>query len=78
MELCYLAASKFEGVVDVRRKLRLPDIAAGKLILEEAGCLISDAYGRPLKLTVEGRYSIVASISKSRLDWIISLLKSEI
>jgi myo-inositol-1(or 4)-monophosphatase len=78
LELCYLADSKFDGVVDVRGKLRLPDIAAGKLILEETGGLISDAYGRPLKLMVEERYSIVASISKSRLDWIISLLKSEI
>ncbi len=37
LELCYTASSKLDAVVDLRMGFRVVDIAAGKLILEEAG-----------------------------------------
>lgn len=75
LELCYLASSRLDGVVDIRGMLRLQDIAAGKLIVEEAGCIIADGDGRPLNLKVNHRYSIVAADSKERLKWLLSLLE---
>ena len=37
LELCYTASSKLDAVIDLRGGFRVMDIAAGKLILEEAG-----------------------------------------
>ena len=75
LELCYLAASKLDGIVDIRGRLRLQDIAAGKLILEEAGGVLTDEDGRSLDLRIGHRYSIVAADTRSRLDWLIGLLR---
>ena len=50
LELCYVAAGKFDAFVDVRGSLRLTDVAAGKLIVEEAGGKVTDGFGAPLKL----------------------------
>lgn len=76
LELCYLASSRLDGIVDIRGMLRLQDIAAGKLILEEAGCVISDGYGKPLNLRINHRYGIVAADSDERLKWLLRLLES--
>ncbi|MBN2110887.1 MAG: bifunctional fructose-bisphosphatase/inositol-phosphate phosphatase [Methanosarcinaceae archaeon] len=50
LELCYVAAGKFDAFVDVRGSLRLTDVAAGKLIVEEAGGKVTDGSGAPLEL----------------------------
>lgn len=50
LELCYVACGKLDAFVDVRGSLRLTDVAAGKLILEEAGGIVSDEKGRRLLL----------------------------
>ncbi|WP_406662287.1 bifunctional fructose-bisphosphatase/inositol-phosphate phosphatase [Methanolobus sp. ZRKC3] len=50
LELCYVAAGKLDAFVDVRESLRLTDIAAGKLIIEEAGGTVTDGNGAGLKL----------------------------
>ncbi|MGC8850572.1 MAG: inositol monophosphatase family protein, partial [Candidatus Bathyarchaeia archaeon] len=76
LELCYLASSRLDGIVDIRGMLRLQDIAAGKLILEEAGCIISDGDGKPLDLRINHRYRIVAADSYERLRWLLKLLES--
>lgn len=75
LELCYLASSRLDGIVDIRGMLRLQDIAAGKLILEEAGCTIADGDGRPLDLRINHRYGIVAADSEERLKWLLGLLE---
>lgn len=75
LELCYLASSKLDGIVDIRGRLRLQDIAAGKLILEEAGCILTDDHGKSLDLKVGRRYSIVAADTRNRLNWLIGLLR---
>jgi myo-inositol-1(or 4)-monophosphatase len=56
LDLCYVAAGRFDGFWELN--LQPWDIAAGALIVQEAGGTISDAYGRPF--TVEG-HDVVAS-----------------
>jgi myo-inositol-1(or 4)-monophosphatase len=67
LELCYVACGKLDAFVDVRGSLRLTDVAAGKLILEEAGGLVSDEKGCELVLkdNVVNRVYMVATNGKS-------------
>jgi myo-inositol-1(or 4)-monophosphatase len=74
LELCYLAASKLDGVIDIRGRLRTPDIAASILILEEAGGFIYNAYHKPVSLKIENKYKIVASYSKQMIEWLFTHL----
>ncbi len=48
IDLCYVAAGRFDGFWE--QKLHLWDLAAGLLIIEEAGGKLSDFAGRPLSL----------------------------
>ncbi len=75
LELCYVASGKMDAIVDVRNSLRLIDVAAGKLILEEAGGTVTNGIGNPLLLECNAinRLSMVASngyVHKSILDCI--------
>lgn len=63
LELCYIASGIFDAFFDMRNMLRVTDIAAGKLIVEEAGGRVTDLNGRPLSTTldVRQRLNMVAS-----------------
>ncbi len=63
LELCYIASGIFDAFIDMRSMLRVTDIAASKLIVEEAGGKVSDGKGKPLStpLNVRQRVDIVAS-----------------
>lgn len=63
LELCYVASGRLDAFVDVRRALRVTDVAAGQLILEEAGGSVTDGYGNLLRLpdNVTARVDMVAS-----------------
>ncbi len=50
LEMALVAAGKLDAFVDLRGMMRVVDVAAGKLILEEAGGIITDASGRELHL----------------------------
>jgi len=50
LEMAMVAAGKLDAFVDLRGMMRVVDVAAGKLILEEAGGLITDADGKELHL----------------------------
>ena len=50
LELCYVAAGKIDAFIDVRSTLRLVDIAAGQLIVKEAGGIVTDGTGNTLLL----------------------------
>lgn len=63
LELCYVACGRIDGFVDIRETLRVTDAAAGMIICEEAGGVVSDAAGHPISFPEEvtvGR-SMVAS-----------------
>lgn len=53
LELSYVGAGKIDGFVDLRETLRSTDAAAGILILQEAGGVVSDLNGSPLVLPDE-------------------------
>lgn len=63
LELCYVASGIFDAFIDTRMMLRVTDIAAGKLIVEEAGGMITDGEGQPLStpLDVKLRMNVIAS-----------------
>jgi myo-inositol-1(or 4)-monophosphatase len=50
LEMTLVAAGRLDAFVDLRGMLRVVDVAAGKLILEEAGGVITDAAGKELHL----------------------------
>lgn len=50
LEMALVAAGDLDAFVDMRGMLRVVDVAAGKLILEEAGGMVTDAGGRELHL----------------------------
>jgi myo-inositol-1(or 4)-monophosphatase len=63
LELCYIASGIFDAFIDMRGMLRITDIAAGKIIVEEAGGMVSDGKGELLNtpLDVKQKVNIVAS-----------------
>ena len=63
LELCYIASGIFDAFIDMRNMLRVTDIAASKLIVEEAGGRVTDWSGNPLTtaLDVRQRVNMVAS-----------------
>lgn len=50
LEMALVASGRLDAFVDLRGMLRIVDVAAGKLILEEAGGIITDVEGKPLEL----------------------------
>ncbi len=63
LELCYIASGIFDAFIDMRSMLRVTDIAASKLIVEEAGGVVTDGNGKPLstELDVTKRVNMIAS-----------------
>jgi myo-inositol-1(or 4)-monophosphatase len=48
LDLCYVAAGRFDGFWEL--KLYPWDVAAGKLLVEEAGGVVTDFQGGPLDI----------------------------
>ncbi|KUK43334.1 MAG: Inositol-1-monophosphatase family protein [Methanothrix harundinacea] len=48
LELCLVAAGRLDAFVDLRGGLRLVDVAAGSLIVEEAKGMVTDGRGEPI------------------------------
>lgn len=53
LEISYVAAGRIDGFVDLRKTLRVTDAAAGVLICEEAGGLVTDMHGRMISFADE-------------------------
>ena len=51
LEVCYVAAGLTDAFVDLRKKIRTTDVAAGFLIAKEAGAIVTDAKQQPHKRT---------------------------
>ena len=50
LEMALVASGKLDAFVDLRGMMRVVDVAAGKIILEEAGGMVTDALGNALHL----------------------------
>jgi len=48
LELCYVGCGRLDGFIDVRGTLRVTDAAAGMLVCEEAGGIVSDLAGEQI------------------------------
>lgn len=77
IELSYVADGTFDAFVDVRDNLRMVDIAAAKLILEESGGIVTDRYGKALngKLNVLEKTSLIATCNSIIHGEIMSILE---
>lgn len=78
LELCYIASGHLDAFIDIRGKLRITDIAAGYLIVKEAGGLLKTLQGESLDAPITDpgeRVSFVASANASLLRILLALLK---
>ncbi len=77
LELCHVARGDFDAFVDVRTYLRNIDVAAAKLVVEEADGAVTDMRGTSLKaslLRIE-RLNIVAAHSMEMHREILRVLR---
>ena len=79
LELCFVAEGLTDAFVDIRGKLRTTDVAAGFLILKEAGGTISAPDGQAVDVKLDPRQTLkfVASGNAKIHKSILSLLKSK-
>ncbi len=77
LELCYVADGLTEAFVDIRGKLRVTDMAAGFLIVKEAGGTITTPEGHALDVRLDPKQKIkfIASGNKQIHKIILSLVK---
>lgn len=63
LELCYVANGGYEGMIDLRYLLKVTDVAAGKIIVEESGGVVTDDEGKNLNNGIQRleRVKIIAS-----------------
>lgn len=76
IELCYVADGTYDAFLDVRGNLRIVDVSAARLIVEEAGGMVTNEYNQPLsgKLNVLERTSIIASGNSNIHQELIQIL----
>lgn len=77
LELSYVASGKYDAFLDLRGS-RIIDIAAGKLILEEAGGIITDKYGQKINnvLSIYEKTIVVAANNEIMHKEIIDILNN--
>jgi myo-inositol-1(or 4)-monophosphatase len=78
LEVCYVADGLTDAFVDLRGKIRTTDVAAGFLIVKEAGGVVTTPDNNPLnvKLDPAQRLSFIASGNIQIHQKIVSLVKS--
>ncbi len=74
LEMALFAKGHMDIFIDLRSKIRIQDIAAGYLIVKEAGGLLLDENLNPLdaNLSYETRVSFIAAANQKILDEIVS------
>jgi len=77
LELCYVAEGLTDAFVDLRGKLRTTDVAAGFLIVKEAGGVVTTPDSQPLnvKLDPKQTLSFIASANMDIHKKIVDLVK---
>jgi myo-inositol-1(or 4)-monophosphatase len=78
LELCYVANGLTDAFVDLRGKLRTTDVAAGFLIVKEAGGIVTTQDNQVLNVELDPKQtlSFIASGNKQIHDKILSLVSS--
>jgi len=77
LEICYVADGTTDAFIDLRGKLRVTDLAAAQLILQETGGIITTPEGKDLNapLNAAQRVSFIAAANKTIYGNIQKLLK---
>lgn len=77
LEMALFARGLMDVFIDLRKKIRIQDIAAGYLIVKEAGGLLLDENLEPLDsdLSYKTRLSFIAASNQKMLDEIMSQMK---
>ena len=79
LELCFVAEGLTDAFVDIRGKLRTTDVAAGFLILKEAGGILTAPDGQrfDVKLDPKQTVTFIASGNSTIHEAILNLLKQK-
>jgi len=77
LEICYVANGLTDAFIDLRGKIRTTDVAAGFLIVKEAGGIVTTPDNQPLnvKLDPQQKLSFIASGNMQIHQKIVSLVK---
>ncbi len=78
LEICYVACGRLDAFIDIRRSLRITDMAAAHFILKEAGGLMVDESGGDLDSPAGSptdRVSFIAANNSTLAGEIMNLLK---
>jgi myo-inositol-1(or 4)-monophosphatase len=79
-EVCFVAAGLTDAFIDLRNKIRTTDVAAGFLIVKEAGGVVTDGSGKPVNVPLDPKQtlSFVASGNPEIHRKILNLVKSNV
>ena len=77
LQLCHVADGTIDAFVDIRRKMRVIDMAAAYLIVREAGGVVTAPDGKDLeaKITPQQRISLVAAGNRKLHEEILRLIR---
>ncbi len=78
LELAYVASGKYDAFLDLRGS-RIIDIAASKLIVEEAGAIVTDKYGEKLnsRLSIYEKAVVVSAGNQDLHKQIIKIINND-
>lgn len=78
LELSYVAEGLTDSFIDIRGKLRTTDVAAGFLIIKEAGGTVTSPEGKNIDARLDPKQTLkfVASGNKEIHDRILNMIKS--
>jgi myo-inositol-1(or 4)-monophosphatase len=77
LELCYVANGLTDAFVDIRGRIRTTDVAAGFLIIKEAGGLVTGVDNKPIEVKLDPKQSLkfIAAGNYKIHETIIGLVK---
>jgi myo-inositol-1(or 4)-monophosphatase len=78
LEVCQVAAGLTDAFIDLRNKIRTTDVAAGFLMVKEAGGIVTDQGNKPInvKLDPKQKLSFIASGNLELHQKIVTLVKA--
>ena len=78
LELAYVASGKYDAFLDLRGS-RIIDIAASKLIVEEAGAIVTNKYGEKLdsRLSIYEKAVVVSAGNQDLHNQIIKIINND-